>query len=206
VIWQHARIHASEIVMRALAAALLFALPIAPAQAADWLHPDTAYSATGTRRAGNMEVSGPYAYDHGKERFEATRQGGRQILIRRPDLDVLYSIAADEGVGQISGLGATEFGMVPMTDQEVSLLEELGREVLDGEEVTKYELVQRSVKVWFWRTDDGIPLRIVGSGEGEKAYIQFEFRLTDLERGPQPAALFELPPGTRITVNPMAPQ
>jgi hypothetical protein len=61
VIWQHARIHASEIVMRALAAALLFVLPIASAQAADWLHPDTAYSATGTRRAGNMEVSGPYA-------------------------------------------------------------------------------------------------------------------------------------------------
>src|SRR3546814_7573436 len=73
--------------------------------------------------------------------------------------------------------------------------EELGRETIGGEAVTKYRIEAgeggESYTVLIWATDDGIALRM----EGATAEGGFEMQLSDLERGPQPADLFEVPAG-----------
>src|SRR3546814_8781081 len=80
--------------------------------------------------------------------------------------------------------------------------EELGRETIGGEAVTKYRIEAgeggESYTVLIWATDDGIALRM----EGATAEGGFEMQLSDLERGPQPAALFEVPAGMQIMAVP----
>ena len=63
---------------------LLVSLVTLPAAAANWLNQDVAYSGTRTMRMNGQEISGPIYYDHGKERFEWTAEGDRQISLRRP--------------------------------------------------------------------------------------------------------------------------
>ena len=80
--------------------------------------------------------------------------------------------------------------------------EEIGRETLNGEDVTKYRVTAKdagqSYTVFVWTTDDGIPLRV----EGESAEGRFEMQLTDLQRGPQPVELFEVPAGIQLMAMP----
>ncbi len=168
-----------------------------PATAIELYPPEAAYSGTRTLRANDMEASGPFAYDSGKERFEVTVQGIRQILIRRPDLDRSFAIMPDIGTGQDMAL-RDSIGVPPLTAAEKSRVENLGRESLEGEDVTKYRLVEGAWTAYFWLTDDGIPLLILGESEDRN----LEIRLTNLARGPQPAELFEVPSGIRMSAAP----
>lgn len=68
---------------------LLTILASSPAAAADWLRQEVAYSATRIMRAAGHEFSGPLHHDHGKERFELSVDGQRQVMIRRPDVQRL---------------------------------------------------------------------------------------------------------------------
>lgn len=189
--------------MRFSVAALCFSLLLAalPAAAAEWLAQDVAYSATRTMRAQGHEVSGPLHHDHGKERFEMTVEGQRQVMIRRPDAERLYMIMPDMGMGMEMNLGAPQ--ALPSADDYTGLQPEtLGEETLGGEAVTKYrvrdEAGGQDYTVLIWVTDDGIPLRMEGAG----AQGSFEMVLSDLQRGPQPADLFEPPAGIQMMAMP----
>src|SRR3546814_17448369 len=87
-------------------------------------------------------------------------------------------------------------------DNGVVQPEELGRGTVGGEAVTKYRIEAgeggESYTVLIWATDDGIALRM----EGATAEGGFEMQLSDLERGPQPADLFEVPAGMQIMAVP----
>lgn len=185
--------------------AFVFSLAVCAATAAtaapDWLRPDAAYSATRVMKAGGHEISGPLHYDSGKERFEMSMEGSQQIMIRREDKDLLYVIMPQMGMGMEMSLGGGK--AMPSADDYAALEpEEIGRETLNGEDVTKYRVTAKdagqSHTVFVWATDDGIPLRVEGeSGEG-----RFEMELTDLQRGPQPAELFEVPAGIQLMAMP----
>jgi hypothetical protein len=75
----------------------------------------------------------------------------------------------------------------------------VGREDVAGEPTTKYRTevddgTGAPFIVFSWVTDDGIAMRIEGKGpEGD-----FAMYLKDLARGPQDAALFEMPAGAQI--------
>jgi len=179
-----------------LGACLILALSGAAA-AADWLRPDVAYSATRTMRAGGQEVSGPLHYDSGKERFEMTVEGQQQVMIRREDRQAIYMVMPQMGMAMEMRMDGPE--APPSAGDYADLQpEEMGRETLDGEEVTKYRVAADdaggSYTVFIWATDDGIPLRIEGSGDEGS----FEMVLSDLQRGPQPADLFEVPAGVQM--------
>lgn len=189
--------------MRFSAAAICLSLFLAalPASAADWLRQDAAYSATRTLRAQGQEVSGPLHHDHGKERFEMAVEGQRQVMISRPDAQRLYMIMPEMGMGMEMKLDAPQ--ALPSADDYADLQpEKLGEETLDGESVTKYRVQDQAggqdYTVFIWVTDDGIPLRMEGAGPQGG----FEMVLSDLQRGPQPADLFEPPAGIQMMAMP----
>lgn len=166
--------------------------PGAGQAAAGWLDPEASYSAVRVMRSGEMEMSGPVYHDNGKERWEISTQGTRQVMIRRPDQQRMLMMMPDMNMGMWMDLSQAQ----QMTSAEHYVdqqPEKLGREKLGGEMTTKYRLVEETERgpytILFWVTDDGIPLRIEGSGEQGK----FEMELSDLERGPQDPSLFETP-------------
>jgi len=164
-----------------------------PAAAADWLNQEVAYSGTRTMRMNGQEISGPIYYDHGKERFEWATEGDRQVSLRRPDSQRFYMIMLDRGMGMEMKIDDPR-AMMDMTVAGTLAPEEMGRETREGESVTKFRVVEEQVTFLFWVTDDGIPLHIEGIQGGERV----EVSLSDLERGPQPAELFEPPAGIQI--------
>ena len=167
------------------------------ASAADWLRPDAAYSATRTLRAGGHEISGPLHYDGGKERFEMSLEGQQQVMIRREDRNLLYVVMPQMGMGMEMQIGSRE-AMPSAGDYADMQPETLGRETVAGEEATKYRVVVDGATVHIWASDDGIPLRMDGEGpEGS-----FTMELSDLQRGPQPADLFEVPAGIQLMTMP----
>lgn len=171
------------------------------AVASDWLNPEVAYSGTRTLRIGDQEITGQIHYDHGNERFEWTLLGTRQISLRRVDRGLFYMIDPQMGVGMEMEL--TRSNAIPGAELYADLRPEgLGQESLYGEEVTKYRLIDdggREINtVLAWVTEDGIPLWLQVSGPKGR----FETTLTNLERGPQPAELFELPEGLQVVPAP----
>lgn len=167
------------------------------AAAADWLRPDAAYSATRTMRAGGHEITGPLHYDSGKERFEMTMEGRQQVMIRREDKQLLYMVMPQMGMGMEMQLGGPK-AMPGARDYAELQPEEVGRETIAGEETTKYRVMAEGMTIFIWASDDGIPLRMEGEGpEG-----RFTMELSDIERGPQPAELFEVPAGIQIMAMP----
>jgi hypothetical protein len=188
--------------MRLLAAAAVLILSFAAAaQPADWLRPDVAYAATRTMQAGGMTISGPVHYDGGKERFEMTMEGRQQVMIRREDKQLLYMVMPQMGMGmemRLGGQGFTPGAMPGARDYAELQPEEVGRETVAGEAATKYRVSAEGGTVFIWASDDGIPLRM----EAESPEGRFVMELSDLQRGPQPAELFEVPAGIQIMAMP----
>ena len=74
----------------------------------------------------------------------------------------------------------------------------VGQDVIAGEQTTKYKVAGNEgtgpYTVFFWMTDDGITMRT----EGSSSESSFEMHLDGLQRGAQPAALFEVPAGVQL--------
>ena len=184
-----------------IAFCLALLLPGAAAAAPGWISSDVAYSATRTMTVGGQQIRGPLHYDSGKERFVMSMDGAEQIMIRRDDRQRLYIVMPDMGMAMEMAFDSSN--AMPGPDDYADLQpEELGRETLAGEAVTKYRVAAdeggESYDVFVWATDDGIPLRM----EGGSAEGSFEMVLSDLQRGPQPAELFEVPAGMQIMAVP----
>ena len=189
--------------MRSLFLSTLLSLSVVlPAAAAELIRPDAAYSATRVMRAAGFEMSGTINHDHGKERWETNSGGMRQVMIRRPDQSKIFMVMPDMNMAMEMQMGGP--GPMPNPDDfNEDDFEDLGREDLNGETVTKYRTQNQGSSgvytVLICVSDDGIPLRMEGSGsEGD-----FEMFLTDLQRGAQDPALFELP--ADVQVMPMNP-
>jgi hypothetical protein len=172
--------------------------------------PKAAYSADvifvskGKETPGHINVDGP------KERRETRNAAGQPAvtLIRRDQgrvydlklkrhLAVSLRIAAAEAAGEIGA---------PGTDIDAfygAEAESQGLETIDGLLTTKYAIKidggpDLMVNATVWATDDGIIVRVVGktSIDGDNAPARMD--LKNIQRGPQDAALFELPPGMEL--------
>lgn len=179
---------------------LAFILPLlllaAPAAAATLSPPTIGYSATRIVNAGGMEMSGKVYSQDGKERWETNMQGMRSVSILlmkearmyvlMPDMNMAMEMEMDEAF-------SAQHGFETLHD-DIEAKEE-GKEVVEGEETTRYRLVEEpgggvsDVRVWM--TSEGIPIKMEGkSPEGD-----FTMLLKDLKRGDQDASLFRLPSG-----------
>jgi hypothetical protein len=189
--------------------------------------PKAAYSADAIFVAKGKETPGHINIDGPKERRESKNAAGQpSVTIIRRDQGKVYDlklkrhlavslrIAAAEAAGEIGAPG-TDIDSFYGADAE-----SLGLETIDGMLTTKYAIKidggpDLTVNATVWATDDGIIVRVVGktSIDGENAPARME--LKNIMRGPQDAALFELPPGMEllsaegdsdIPVKPAAPE
>lgn len=168
-----------------------------PAAADSWPTPEAAYEATRVMDAGGMQMSGRLFHDRGKERWEVAMQGMTQVMILRPDLGKMFMLmpAMNMAMEMPFASGAN----IPSPERYAGNEPELvGQEVIAGEETTKYKFEGDDgtgpYRVFYWLTDDGITLRT----EGSSAQGSFAMYLDGLDRGDQPADLFELPAGVQV--------
>ena len=180
-----------------LAAVLLCGLLSGPAAADSWPTPEAAYQATRVMDAGSMQMSGRLYHDRGKERWEVAMQGMAQVMILRPDLEKMFMLMPEMNMAMEMPFvfGAN---MPAPEGYAGNAPEVVGREVIAGEETTKYKFAGDDgtgpYTVFYWLTDDGITLRT----EGSSPQGSFAMRLDGLDRGDQPPELFELPAGVQV--------
>lgn len=183
-------------IVGALVATFLFA---GAAAAAPLSPPDTAYSATRIIEAAGMTMTGQVHYDHGKERWETTMQGMRQVSILLPDEKRMLMYMPDMGMAMEVGTGdVDDYGIGEIYNEGVKA-EKIGEESIGGERTSKYRVEHDDgASMFVWITRDGIPVK----AEGASAEGKFSMHLTDLVRGPQDPALFRLPDGVTATKMP----
>ncbi|MDO8839018.1 MAG: hypothetical protein Q7V31_08805 [Parvibaculum sp.] len=172
---------------------LVAAFASSSAAAATLTPPDTAYSATRVVEAAGMTISGAIYYDHGRERWETSMQGMRQVSILLPDEKKLLMYMPDMNMAMEMGAGdVADYGIGEIYDEGIEA-EELGEESVEGERTTKYRIDRDDVAatIFVWMTRDGIPMKAEGAG----AEGRFSMLLTNLTRGAQDPALFRLPDG-----------
>ena len=178
--------------------AVVLALFIQPAIAAELPVPKAAYSAQRVMETGGLQMTGQVYHDRGKERWEVSTGGMSQVRIMRPDLSKLIMYMPQMNMGMEMALDAgRQFGLP--ADHTGPKPEAVGREDVAGESTIKYRTdvdngADTPFTVFSWVTDDGIVMRIEGKGpEGD-----FAMYLKGLSRGPQDAALFEMPAGAQL--------
>jgi hypothetical protein len=177
--------------LASLLALLLIALPAA----AQDLPPvgQTPYAADFVMRGGGQEIEGRVHQTPGAERREVTLDGQRQIMLLRAEAGEMAMLFPDMKMGM----------RLPMPrDPNLEAAEAfaaadpqpLGEETVNGEPTTVYAVDDGDMRGRFWVTPDGIVMRSdVTTEDGP-----FSLELSDVERGPQDPALFEVPAGTEM--------
>lgn len=152
----------------------------------------TAYSADFSMTGATMEMRGTVHRTPGAERREMVLQGQRQVMLMRAAQGEMIMLLPEVSLAM----------RLPMrSDPRVEAAEAfaradpqaVGSETVDGEATTIYE-TSGEVAGRFWVTDDGIVMRArVETDEGPLV-----IELSDVRRGPQDPALFEVPQGIQI--------
>jgi len=135
-------------------------------------------------------------YQPGMVRDEADMGGMTMVTIQRYDTGKVW-ILMGQGMYMETEVGkaeqAPDYTLVERTME--------GTEMINGEQTTKYKTVYEGPEGRFggftWFTRDNIAIKgfMVSEAGGEKQRLQWT--MTNVQRGDQPDALFELPPGAQ---------
>jgi hypothetical protein len=143
----------------------------------------------------------------GRERHEQAIQAFRPVFLLRAG-----SAPGEIVLPQLKTI--VEFALPP----ELRLLaspalrkREVGRETVNGVATTKYAIDETvpdgHATGTLWLSRDGIPMRLAGTFTGQGGRVSaIRWELSHVRLGPQPAALFETPPGySRLPPEAVAP-
>jgi hypothetical protein len=188
----------------------LLILSAAPAMADKLPLPKASYSADIVFESKGREYGGHINVDGVKERLDTRDANGvTSLKIIRRDMGKVFDlrpqrhmavsmrIAAAEAAGETGapGVDVDSFYGVDATPQ--------GVETISGIMTTKYAIhvdagPGLTVNAMVWASDDGIIIRAIGktSIDGDNPPARME--LHNINRGPQDAALFELPAGMSV--------
>jgi len=168
------------------------------------LQPTVSFSAWRVTSAGGAVIEGPYHYAPGRHRSEMTIGGQTLTAIVREDRELIWTLMPQQNMYMEVTLDGTESGGGSAFEgSEVVESRELGTEDVNGQRTTKYEVTIRdraggTAAGTLWTTAQRIPVKmdmVVDGGE----HVVVELR--DIEVGPQPDALFEVPAGyTRLAL------
>ncbi|HEV2674360.1 MAG TPA: hypothetical protein VGV37_07445 [Aliidongia sp.] len=198
--------------MRSLVSCLLLvaAVLVMPSARAQQLLGDTQvpYSADRTVVTGGKSYVGRVYATPGRQRHEQNVNGLPLVAILRADRKVAWLELAELHV-------FTDFPFpAAITDyaDPKQLGRPIGTEVIAGETAGKYRVEHQGsdgsqVYGYAWITEDGIVLRLDGSFvEPNGRETKASYELSHVRRGPQPANLFDLPPGmSRLPPEAVAP-
>lgn len=134
------------------------------------------------------------------ERRETTSGGMNMITILRFDEKVIWMVMPDEQMYMQVAMGRPRDDDLTSYSMERTVV---GPEVLNGVNTTKYKIIMTRADGskfggFTWVTSQGISVKLdaIGLADGSKERIKME--LSELEVGPQPASLFEIPPGFQL--------
>ncbi|MEE4362192.1 MAG: hypothetical protein V2I63_11805 [Pseudomonadales bacterium] len=153
----------------------------------------------------NEKIDDVIYYSPGRIRDELTVAGQDAVTIRRVDQGTVWMLLP-QGMYM-------EFAVDEENDriQDYELIERsvVGEEVVNGMPTTKYKTIYQTKEGklggFTWVTDDGIAVKafMISESQGEKTAVRFE--ITELTRGDQDLALFEIPEGyTRFSLGGMS--
>ncbi|MEX0922946.1 MAG: DUF4412 domain-containing protein [Rhodovibrionaceae bacterium] len=183
---------------RRLAPLLLCALLLSPglAGAEDFPKLTTSYSADQLIETTQGDIVSKVYHDGGRQRTEMQLQGMQQISIVRPDQQRIVMVMPQMNMAMEMPFNNELTQRNPEYRIRDYPTEALGRETLQGEEVTKYKVTDPGGSIGHaWVTDDGIFVRMEG-GEGQEQVV---IQRSNIQRGPQDAALFEPPADVPVT-------
>jgi len=132
----------------------------------------------------------------GKERHEQAIQGFDPVFLLRTDnplaeivLAKLKTVVQFAIPSELRVLGSSELKKHP-----------IGQDTVNGVATTKYAIDQSvpegQAKGTLWLSRDGIPMKLAGTFTGHKGKIStVRWEWSHVQIGPQPASLFEPPPG-----------
>ncbi|MBP7336493.1 hypothetical protein [Niveispirillum sp.] len=169
--------------------------------------PVAAFSASQNLTVDGVALSARLFHDKGLERRESRVDGLNNLLIIRPDRQEALVVQPESKVGMKLPLTDPEVGVVATTLSMLSGTAE-GTETLAGEAVTRYRVQDitpdgSGFDGRVWATKDGIYVKLEGRTGGEGA-AAIAMSLSDIRRGPQNPALFEVPAGLSImTLDPL---
>jgi len=155
-----------------------------------------AFSADAQMETEEHQLTSQVYYKPGMVRDVTDAGGMEMVTIQRYDLGKVW-VLMGQGMYMESDIGeaeqAPEYKLVERT--------KMGTETIDGVETTKYKTIYEGPDGRFggftWFTDDNIAIKgfMVSETKGEKHRIKWT--LTNVQRGNQPDALFNLPPGAK---------
>ncbi len=155
------------------------------------------YSADAVFQINDRRFPSKIFHHQGKERREFQIGGIPQVLILQPDRKRVVYLLPVMGIGMELTLQQHE--SLPDLSHFARLKPKaLGKETVNGLSATKYDVERLEAKepytLTLWLTDDGIPV------QAEASDVRGDYRLiqSNIERGPQDAALFEVPEGIKL--------
>ncbi len=182
--------------MRNLCLALLLLLLAPAAHAATLGDTKVGFSADRTLVIDGHSYQGKIWAMPGKERHEQAIQGFDPVFLLRADnpiaeivLAKLKTIVQFAIPSELRLLGSPELKKRP-----------IGQETVNGVATTKYAIDETvpegHAKGTLWLSAEGIPMQLAGTFTAQKGKIStVRWELTHVRIGPQPASLFEPPPG-----------
>jgi len=181
-----------------------------PAAAEKLPLPKASYSADVIFESKGREYTGHINADGPKERREIKGLGGvSSVKIIRRDQGKVYDLRPQRHLAVALRMAAAEAAGetgAPGTDVDSFYgadVQALGPETVGGLETTKYAVnieagPELTVKSTVWMTEDGIVVRVIGKTSVDSDSKPARMELKNIVRGPQDAALFELPQGMSI--------
>ncbi|WP_282606549.1 hypothetical protein [Pelagibius sp. Alg239-R121] len=155
------------------------------------------YSADAVLQINQRRIASKVYHHEGRERREFQFGGMPQVLILQPELNRVVYLLPLISIGM--ELQLEEGESLPNLAHFASLKPKtLGRETVNGVAATKYDVERLKAKepytLTLWLTDDGIPVQAEASDtRGDYRLIQ-----TNIRRGAQDTALFEVPDGVKL--------
>lgn len=184
--------------MNRWSAVLVAALVAAPLSSGAVEQSKVSYSADYIMETADGAERGRIFVVPGKERRESVMEGMTTVFIRRDDLKKFWVLMPADRMYMDMKAGGPGKKTTDPNDFAVEM-SEVGPEVLNGVKTTKHKVVMTGeggkMGGFWWITADGIPVKMdtIASEKGEKMRIKRE--LSNIEIGPQPDELFEIPPG-----------
>jgi hypothetical protein len=171
--------------------------------------PQVQYSADRYTETEQITLKSKVYYAAGKERKEQEIGGEQQVTIIRPDKQLLWMVMPSQQMYMEMSLQSKERPPGPSDDTSNYTYErtEVGPEVVDGHQTTKYKVIATNTKGekmggFMWITPEGIQIKmdLIALVEGSKT--RMKTGLTNLQIGSQDPALFEVPAGYTKMVMP----
>jgi hypothetical protein len=178
------------------------ASPVAPRP-----QPQVEYSADSYMETEAMTLKSKVYHAPGKERKEQEMGGENMVTIMRTDKQLIWTLMPGEMYMETGIKSAQQPGSGDDPSNYTYERTEVGPEVIDGHQTTKYKVIATDPKGnkmggFMWVTSEGIQIKMDLIGKTGSTKTRMKTGLTNLKIGKQDPALFEVPSGYTKMVMP----